>query len=107
MKVTDLEQFTLEQIYRPYQLCLGIGNERLEKLTKEYNLENARGLLIKNKKWSRLVLSRLQKIGIEFPPYIQHPLVNFIKNAMEIDWDKYKDQEVRGNYLITYYFENG
>src|SRR5574343_117421 len=107
MKVTDLEQFTLEQIYRPYQLALGIGDKRLERLTKDYNLENARGLLIKNKKWSRLVLSRLQKIGIEFPPYIKHPLVDFIKNAMEIDWDRYKDQEVKGNYLITYYFENG
>jgi hypothetical protein len=87
IKVTDLEQFVLEQIYRPYQLSLGIGDERLERLNKEYNLETARGLLIKKKEWARLVLSRASRCGFYFPDYIQHPLVKFLKNAFTINWE--------------------
>lgn len=90
IKVTDLELFCLEQIYRPYQLSLGIGDKRLERLTKDFSLETARALLIHKKDWSKLVLERLSNCGFWFPDYINHPLVRFLKNAMTIDWKLYE-----------------
>ena len=87
LKVTDLEKFTLEQIFRPYQNALGIGDKRLERLTKDFNVNTARGLLIKNKKWAKLVLSRITRCHFYFPDYIKHRLVTFIKNAQTIKWD--------------------
>lgn len=87
MRVVDLEKFVLEHIFRPYQNKLGMGDVTLKKLTKEYNLDTARGLMIKNKEWTQLVMGRLSKIGVEFPEYIQHPFVRFLKNMLTIDWD--------------------
>jgi len=87
MKYIDLEKFVLEQVYRPYQTMLGIGDKTLKNLTKEYNLDTARALMIKNKEWTKLVMSRLSRIGIEFPEYIQHPFVKFLKNMLTIDWN--------------------
>ncbi len=81
IKVTDLEKFVLEQIFRPYQIALGIGDKRLERLTKEYNLDTARELLIRNKEWGKLVLFRASRCGFYFPDYIHHRLVPFLKNA--------------------------
>jgi hypothetical protein len=86
-KVTNLEKFTLHQIFRPYQTMLGIGDKTLNKLTKEYNVDTARELLIKNKEWAKLVLSRISRCHFRFPDYINHPLVKFIKNAQTINWE--------------------
>jgi len=84
IKVTDLEKFVLEQVYRPYQISLGIGDKTLEHLTKEYNLDNARLNLIKNKKWCIEVMDRISRIPFYFPDYIKHPLLPFIKNQISI-----------------------
>ena len=81
MRITDLEKFVEEQIYKPYSNMID------EKVT----LKNARQLLIRNKEWSRLVLSRLSHLHIKFPNYIDHGLVRFIKNAVTINWDHPKD----------------
>ena len=87
IKVTDLEKFVLEEVYRPYQRVLGISDETLLKSNKQYGLENARELLIKNKEWARAVLNRITKCHFYFPSYIKHPLVVFINNAQFIKWE--------------------
>jgi hypothetical protein len=91
MKITDLEQFALEQVYRPYQgTLMGWNRAVMEHLTDEYNLENALAHLKKkeNKDWSELVLDRIIKCRFYFPPYIRHDLVDYIKEKMEIELSK-------------------
>ena len=85
IKVTNLEKFVLEDIFRPYQNVLGVSDKRIERLTKQYNLNTARQLLIENKEWAKLVLDRISECNFYFPSYIKHSLVRFIKNAQNIE----------------------
>jgi len=79
MKVYNLEQFALEQIYRPYQTMLGFGfDEKLKRLP--YSLEKTVELLKEKSEWSSLVLSRIKGIGVTFPEYIKHELVDLVIN---------------------------
>lgn len=77
MRVTDLEKFALEQVWRPYQNLIGY-EQRLEKLPVSID-ETAR-LLSLNTRWSALVLGRLAAIGISIPYYIKHPLADVIRS---------------------------
>lgn len=83
MKVTDLEKFALEQIWRPYQTIVGY-EKRLECLP--VSLENTAESLKQDTYWSRLVLDRLRGMNrhrhITFPSYIQHPLVDVVRAAL-------------------------
>lgn len=80
MRVTDLEKFSLEQIWRPYQTLKGF-EKRLD--APPYNIGDTARMLHDVNWWSRRVLDRLHKIGVSFPTYIQHPLVDVIASAMK------------------------
>lgn len=76
MRVTDLEKFSLEQIWRPYQSIYGY-EDRL--IAPPVGLEKTAHLLLEDTEWSRCVLDRLRRIGVTFPSYIVHPLVDVVK----------------------------
>jgi hypothetical protein len=79
MRVTDLEKFALEQIWRPYQGAKGSMCDyepRLERLPK--SLEETAAQLLTDTEWSRCVVGRLAGIGITFPSYISHPLATIV-----------------------------
>lgn len=79
-RVTDLEKFSLEEIWRPYQTLKGF-EKRLD--APPYNLGDTARMLQDVSHWSRCVLDRLHKIGVSFPAYIQHPLVDVVTSAMK------------------------
>ena len=73
IKVTDLEEFALAHIVRPYQdLKWGAGD--ITKLP--CSLDELVIMLGKNDGWAVLVLARIRKIGFRFPPYIQHKIAD-------------------------------
>lgn len=84
MRITDLEKFALEQIWRPYQSTVGY-EKRLERLP--VSLESTAEFLQQDTEWSGLVLSRLRGMHrhkrITFPSYIQHPLVDAVRTALQ------------------------
>lgn len=78
-RVTDLEQFALEHVWRPYQTLMG-HEKRLEKLPM--SLEDTAKLLITDDSgWAGNVLGRIVAIGFTFPPYVMHPLVDVVRLA--------------------------
>ena len=80
MKVTDLEKFVLEQVYRPYWATFnGFDYPRLARLTGEINLDTAIQDLSENEEWGKLVMERIRRCEFTFPYYIVHPLVDHIK----------------------------
>lgn len=79
MRVTDLEKFSLEQIWRPYQTLMGFGEPRL--MWPPFGLDETARLLSQPSDWSAAVLSRLHAIGVTFPSYIKHPLVDVVKGS--------------------------
>lgn len=82
MRVTDLEKFSLEQIWRPFQTTAGIPEQHLT--SAPYNLGDTARMLSEDSTWSRLVLDRLRRCGgVQFPAYIVHPLVDVVKAAMK------------------------
>lgn len=88
IKVTDLEKFVLEQVFRPYQgHLLGHDAPQLERLTKEYNLDIVMYLLDIAPTWAALTMKRIIEIGFEFPEYINHPLVSLIKELQDAEKD--------------------
>ncbi|WP_421565615.1 hypothetical protein [Ochrobactrum sp. EDr1-4] len=84
MRVTDLEKFALEQIWRPYQNTIGY-EKRLERLP--VSLEATAESLTQDTRWSGFVLNRLRGMNrnsrITFPSYIQHPLVDVVRTALQ------------------------
>lgn len=78
-RVTDLEEFALTQIWRPYQTKMGYEN-RLERLPMSLE-ETAKLLTTDETGWSAVVLDRICNIGFRFPPYIVHELVSVVNAA--------------------------
>jgi hypothetical protein len=81
-RVTDLEQFALGEIWRPYQNMAGYA-DRLKALPK--SLDETALMLALDTEWSRCVLGRIADIGFSFPDYIKHPLVEVIRRAQSED----------------------
>lgn len=88
MKITDLEQFAYTQIIRPYwpelskhvtpKNAIPIALELLTTPPGEGKIDtNPSGR-------ATLALARLKRIGVQFPPYIQHPLVTLVEKGIEI-----------------------
>ena len=76
-KVTDLEKFVLDHIYRPFQSMLpDLINGKLDG---NHNLNNSVSYLEAYPEWRKCVLDRCFAIGFYFPDYIVHPLVEYIK----------------------------
>lgn len=76
-RITDLEQFALEEVWRPYQNMMG-HEKRLDSLPVDLE-ETARLLIVDDTGWSKRVLDRIATVGFTFPDYIHHPLVDVIK----------------------------
>ena len=81
MRVTDLEKFSLEQIWRPYQTLKDLPEGRLT--SAPFNLGETARMLQYDTYWSRCVLNRLCGIKPTFPAYIVHPLVDVVKDAIK------------------------
>lgn len=79
-KVTNLEKFALEQIFRPYQTMLGF-EKRLEKLP--FSIDEIPNLMANNPEWASVVLDRIKRIGFYFPVYIKHDIVRIIKTGRD------------------------
>ena len=71
-KVTDLEKFSLEEIWMPFAATA---------LKSSHSLEETAQLLTKGTDWSINVLDRIRRVGFMFPPYIAHPLVDVLRAA--------------------------
>lgn len=81
MRVTDLEKFALEQIWWPYSSTSALPqNHRFDRLPM--SLEDTALLLDEGSHWSSAVCDRLRAIGVTFPNYINHPLVDVVKRRM-------------------------
>lgn len=88
-RITDMEKFALEHVWRPYQSKMGY-ERRLER--PPMSLEETAKLLVTDETgWSKSVLDRIAAIGFWFPPYISHPLVNVIEAAQHV-------RQPRGNH---------
>ena len=72
-KVTDLEKFALEQIFRPFQGMLDFGEEPLKKLPME--LEEMGDFSDAHPEWRKCVADRLNKIDYYFPRYISQKVL--------------------------------
>ena len=75
MRVTDLDDFSLQQVWRPYQGMVGY-ERRLDR--PALPLDATADRLRQDTAWTKCVLDRLRGIGVEFPAYVQHPLVDVI-----------------------------
>jgi len=85
MKVTDLEKFVLEQVFRPFQTDLGI-EKRMKGLMPLYNLDTVLTLFVFNPEWRDCVIDRIKRIpNLRFPDYIHHPLVDYIQSQQDKD----------------------
>ncbi|NTB01587.1 hypothetical protein [Agrobacterium tumefaciens] len=85
-RITDLEKFALEQVWRPYQNRDGFAfakEDRFEALPMSLE-ETARLLITDESGWSKCVLDRISAIGFTFPSYIYHPLVDVVRTAQEV-----------------------
>jgi hypothetical protein len=78
-RVTDLEKFALEEIWRPYQTMKG-HERRLEKLPCSLD-ETYLRLIQDQTGWAAKILARAGQIGFTFPSYIVHPLADLIRVA--------------------------
>jgi hypothetical protein len=77
-KVTDLEKFALEQIFRPYQnMVEGLGEKRLTILPM--SLDEVPVFIEKNLEWWKLVRNRIVRCKFYFPSYINHPIVDMVR----------------------------
>jgi hypothetical protein len=75
-RVTNLEDFCLTQIMRPYQSMIGY-EVRLVSLPE--TLDEITDRLSVDTEWSRCVMDRVNCIGFTFPDYIKHPLVDLVR----------------------------
>lgn len=76
-RVTDLDKFSLEEIWRPYQTKAGIAEGRLEK--PPLDLDGTAYALEKDTDWSRAVLARVRACKFYFPDYVKHRLVDIVR----------------------------
>ena len=76
-KVTDLEKFALEQIFRPYQTMIGLGDEPITRLP--IPLKDVPNILNANPEWWAAVKDRIIRCGFYFPEYIKHPIVDCLR----------------------------
>lgn len=76
-RVTDLDKFSLEQIWRPYQTLAGFEEARLE--VAPMGLDETAQRLSEDSRWSRCVLERARACRFYFPDYVKHRLVDVVK----------------------------
>lgn len=79
-RVVDLDKFSLEEIWWPYQNFHAFGEKRLS--SPPMSLEETAALLRERSEWSQCVIDRLSRIGVTFPRYIVHPLVDAVRDGI-------------------------
>lgn len=73
MRVTNLEKFVKEQVWNPYKNIAPFPEcPEMWVLASHLQVSNE----VTN--WANLVLNRLQGIGITFPSWINHPIVDVL-----------------------------
>lgn len=80
MRVTDLEDFVLKQIYRPYQNTL-FGTTDMRKfdwLSKDYNVDTVLDIMRGSPQWTDVVLGRVKSLEVVFPKWIKHEFVDYL-----------------------------
>ena len=78
-KVTDLENFALRHIVRPYQSLLDLPEETY--LSCPYTLDVLADMLEQDTEWAALVINRARLCKFYFPKYIQHRIVDVIRRG--------------------------
>ena len=97
MRVTDLEKFSLEEVWRPYWPTYDRGDlprpvnahgmlERLQ--VAPASLAATADALQVDDEWSRRVIRRLASCDVEFPPWVLHPLVDVVRGRIWAWWDE-------------------
>lgn len=79
-KTTDLDMFALEQVYRPYSSMLFGVDVRFDHLSKEYQLDTVLDMFAGNPEWRDIVMDRIYRCDFQFPRYVIHPLVDYIRS---------------------------
>lgn len=77
-KITDLEDFALEEIIKPYQNLLEPKYQRSIKLP--FSLNKIAHMLLQDTRWAGFVKNRLSGLNYYFPDYIEHSLVKVLRN---------------------------
>ena len=91
-KVTDLERFAIEHVREPHKSLLPCPTAR-------YSLSELVVLLETPGEWRDKVLNRIVRCGFQFPDYINHPLVNIIRD-WEVESRRHVEDELTcGNCL--------
>lgn len=75
-RVTDLDRFSLEQVWRPFQNMI-THEQRLN--APPCSLDETALRLTEDTEWSRRVLCRIRAIGFAIPSYIHHPLADVVR----------------------------
>ena len=103
-KVTDLEKFVFEHVWRPYWALHPDANntsgnpERYEDRfgKKRHTLMQTNTFLRENHEYRAHVIGRLARIGVWFPDYIKHPLVSNVRDWID-EWNRaHVDQIEKG-----------
>ncbi len=89
-KITDLEKFALEHVWRPYWPMHPNAGPRQANGTPErygdklrHTLMQTLSALQENREFREAVLSRLSGIGVFFPGYIKHDLATYITRKLQ------------------------
>jgi len=82
-KITDLDDFALVHIIRPYQNLIWLWDDRVK--SSPYTLNELCTMLKKHNEWSCCVLDRIQRIWFTFPEYVNHELIEIIKKFKSIN----------------------
>ena len=83
-RVTDLDKFSLEEIWRPYwpmRTDLRSATRPHLKRAPKSLADTAAELSIQSK-WSDAVIDRLSRCRYVFPEWVQHPLVDVVKTRI-------------------------
>lgn len=83
MRVTDLDDFSLSHIWRPYwPTWLAMNGQewdgRSHLDTAPMGMDETAAALKASSQWSDPVIARLRRINVTFPSWVVHPLVDVI-----------------------------
>ena len=92
MKVTDLEEFAKNQIWRPYWPMHAEAETTDDGHWRDFdewwretrpNLRTTLEMLRLRPDVRKAVVNRLSRIGVRFPSYIKHPLVTDMRDWLD------------------------
>lgn len=102
MKVTDLEKFAFENVWRPYwpmhpdagpRSATGTPERYEDRFGKKrHTLMQTLTMLQENPDYRACVIGRLAAIGVRFPEYVKHPLVDAVREWLR-DFDAGKESD--------------